>query len=80
MLASNFPDYGTKEYYERELAKQKLTVDIMTAGLADMFAKQDRYTVFELGDMAKLYYDVVVDFESAQQKFDERFTTVEDDE
>lgn len=79
MLMNKFPEHGSKEYYDREFAKQKLTVDIMSAGMADIFAKRDRYTPYELGDMAKLYFDTVEDLEIAQNKYDDLFEN-EDEE
>ena len=80
MLMNKFLEYGSKEYYECELAKQKLTVDIMSAGMADVFAKRDRYTPYELGDMAKLYFDAVEDLETAQNKYDDLFKNEDDEE
>lgn len=79
MITNNFPEYGSKEYYERALAKQRLIVDIMSAGMADIFAKRDRYTSYELGDMAKLYYDAVEELETTQKNYDNLFEN-EDEE
>lgn len=73
MITNNFPEYGSKEYHERALAKQRLVVDIMSAGMADIFAKRDRYTPYELGDMAKLYYDAVEELETTQKNYDNLF-------
>lgn len=80
MLMNEYSEYGSKEYYEREFIKQKLIVNMMSAGIADVFANRDRYTPYELGDMVKLYFNEVEMLESAQKKYDELFENEDEEE
>ena len=75
-----YPDYGTKEYYEKQIAVKQLECDLLAAGIAEIFANRVRYSSSELADMAFIYQDAVNELENFQQSFDEKFMKVEDNE
>lgn len=80
MWTKKYPDYGTKEYYEKQIAVKQLECDLLAAGIAEIFATHDRYSSSELADMAYIYQNAVTELEDLQQSFDEKYVTDEDNE
>ena len=80
MWTKKYPDYGTKEYYEKEIAIKQFECDLLSAGIAEIFANRDEYSPNELADMAYIYQDSVNDLEDLQRSFNEKYTTTEDEE
>lgn len=78
MWTRKYPDYGTKEYYEKQIAVKQLECDLLAAGIAEIFATHDRYSSSELADMAYIYQNAVTELEDLQQSFDEKYATDED--
>lgn len=80
MWTKKYPDYGTKEYYEKEIALKQLECNLLAAGIAEIFATRDRYLASEIADMAYIYQDAVSNLENLQKIFDEKYLTIEDEE
>lgn len=80
MWTRKYPEYGTKEYYERQIAVKQLECDLLSAGITEIFAHRDKYSSSELADMAYIYQNSVNELEDLQRNFDKNYTTVEDDE
>lgn len=80
MWTKKYPDYGTKEYHEKQIAVKQIECDLLAAGIAEIFATHDRYSSSELADMAYIYQNAVTELEDLQQSFDEKYATDEDNE
>lgn len=80
MWTKKYPDYGTKEYYEKQIAVKQLECDLLAAGIAEIFATRVRYSSSELADMTHIYQNAVSELEDLQQSFDEKYAIDEDNE
>lgn len=80
MWTRKYPDYGTKEYYEKQIAVKQLECDLLAAGIAEIFATHVRYSSSELADMTYIYQNAVTELEELQQNFNEKFIIVEDEQ
>lgn len=80
MWTKKYPEYGTKEYYEKQIAIKQLECELLAAGIAEIFANRVGYLSSELADMAFICQNAVSELENLQQSFDEKFMKVEDEE
>lgn len=70
MITREFPEYGTKKYYENRATATRLTAELMAAGMKETFAQRDRYTLTELADIASMFANAVNEFEETMKRLD----------